>query len=173
MTTETTIDDWRVATIKASKLLNQQQGGYHRIVAREIYEEMLHKWMRIDQHGNTQELSPCGYSQCSNKIDAGNAKALIELCQRASDLALLLRSSKIEYRWEQNREVFKASDANDTPVDHDVIGQFGNIPQEGKEGIEARYWNVFGGVVRGDRTTGAVGYQPDSIVYVASGYTLV
>ncbi|KAK5636416.1 hypothetical protein RRF57_012128 [Xylaria bambusicola] len=90
--------------------------------------------------------------QYSAHFESGRKKVpevpeeLIELCQSAYDIALLFRSSRIEYRWEQN-----ASEASVLRRhDFEVLGTMG-VTQSEPHSIKEI---VFGEVIRGDRSTG-------------------
>lgn len=70
----------------------------------------------------------------------------LEICWQAYELALLFRSSAVEYEWRQ---------CEDSPDDHDmdILGaedvSMCNAFENGKVG-----WTIFGGVYRGDLATG-------------------
>ena len=68
----------------------------------------------------------------------------------AAELALLLRRSTIEYRWEQDEALLPSLDVD--PDDVDIIGT--NSPDPDSEDDLEVAFIVFGGVVRGEKGTG-------------------
>jgi hypothetical protein len=69
-------------------------------------------------------------------------KDFLEICWQAYELALLFRSSTVEYEWQQYENALED--------DVEILGTEGNsISKAYRVG-----WTVFGGVYRGDWTTG-------------------
>lgn len=76
-------------------------------------------------------------------------KGLEGLCASALNLAILLRSTKTEFEWEQKLQAF-ASHYNSKDVD--ILGSLGTDLDKGEDYTIDRV--VFGGLVRGDAKTG-------------------
>jgi hypothetical protein len=70
---------------------------------------------------------------------------LVELCKAAYNIALLFRSSRIDYEWQQRRDLTYL-ESEDT----DIIGTTGVARSDRHKVCRI----VFGGVVRGNRNTG-------------------
>jgi hypothetical protein len=127
---ESAIKEWRIATVKACKLLNRSLSEYAFIISNQIWNKTLRPYF----DGSKPEVA---------------RRELDGLCQKAAELAILFRGSTIEYEWEQDINRLESFDIN--LKDHDIIQTRGPSPDE--EGIEISFI-VFGGVVRGDKSTG-------------------
>lgn len=127
---ESAIKEWRVATVKACKLLNRSPNDYAFTISNQIWNETLRHYF----DGSKRETA---------------RRELDGLCQKAAELAILFRGSTIEYEWEQDINRLESFDIN--LKDHEIIQTRGPSPDE--EGIEISFI-VFGGVVRGDKSTG-------------------
>ncbi|KAI0965134.1 hypothetical protein F4678DRAFT_453515 [Xylaria arbuscula] len=130
--TEGEVKEWRVMTVNLTRKAARTPREYPIKQAEDIWKNEL--------------------SQYSAHFESGRKKGsetpdeLIELCQSAYDIALLFRSSRIEYRWEQN-----ASEASVLRRrDFEVLGTMG-VKQSEPHSIKQV---VFGEVIRGDRSTG-------------------
>ena len=121
--------EWRVVTVNLTRKAARTPGEYPIIQADEIWRKEL--------------------SQYSAHFELGRKKIseeLFELCQSAYDIALMFRSSRIDYRWEQ-----MASEASLLRRhDFEVLGTMGVTQSEPHSIREV----VFGEVIRGDRSTG-------------------
>jgi len=134
---ESAIKEWRVATVKACKLLNDDLRDYAIAISNQIWTET------VRQYFSTSALS---YN--SSKREMAH-RELDSLCQKAAELAILFRGSTIEYEWEQDLETLESFDV--IPKDHEIIGTLN--PKADEANIEISFI-VFGGVVRGDKSTG-------------------
>ena len=85
----------------------------------------------------------------SSRREKTARRELDSLCQKAAELAILFRGSTIEYEWEQDLDSLGSLDV--IPKDHEIVGTMGPRPDEADIGIG---FIVFGGVVRGDKSTG-------------------
>jgi hypothetical protein len=78
-------------------------------------------------------------------------RALIDLntlCNSAFEIALILRETKIEYEWDQDIDLLPSRATNHSQ--HVILGTTGPATNEPHQ----IHSIVFGGVIRGDRTTG-------------------
>jgi hypothetical protein len=131
---EDEMKEWRVRTVRAAKLLTAgRRARYPREVATAI----------------CGILAPmCHHSRSAQEDREMARQDLQKLCENAYRVALLLRGTRSEYKWEQDRDVLPSLIVN--KKDHEVLGT------EGPD-INARHEIsriVFGGVIRGDRITG-------------------
>jgi hypothetical protein len=90
-----------------------------------------------------ETLSNFWPANVSKKTTKAAFESLFMICQQAYELALLFRSSKIEYEWQQNPKTFLKHSV-------EILGTEG-VPTHMPYRINRI---VFGGVLRGDRTTG-------------------
>lgn len=134
-TAESVIKEWRIATVKAGKLLDGNLPRYARKISDQIWMESLSKY--------------CPHYKGS-KQDAARLD-LDSVCEKAANIAISFRGSVIEYEWEQDESSLPQSRAVVTK-DHEIIGTKGPNPNE--ETNFAISFIVFGGVVRGDKGTG-------------------
>lgn len=89
----------------------------------------------------------CHHSRDTPERDRAN-RDLQTLCNKAFEIALLLRETKIEYEWDQDIERLPSLATNHN--DHEILGTTGPTTDEPHE----IHRIVFGGVIRGDRATG-------------------
>lgn len=130
---ESVIKEWRVATVKACKLLEYDSSKYAQTVEHQIWKETLSSY--------------CRHAKGTSERRRAHAD-LESLCKMAANLAILFRGSSIEYEWEQGLDV--------APKDHEVIAVDG--PGQNDEANYETLFIVFGGVVRGDKNTGLLEY---------------
>ena len=137
MSTDSEIDDelveWRASSVRMAKMLAAgHQAPYPIKMAEQIWDQI-----RISCHHPRD--SP----------ERGRATRDLEtLCNKAFEIALLLRETKIEYEWDQDIEHLPSLATNHK--DHEILGTTGPTAGE-PHGIHRI---VFGGVIRGDRVTG-------------------
>jgi hypothetical protein len=98
-------------------------------------------------YGTLQEYHRIGKAK---KTDAA-MEELFELCNLAYSITLTFRGSKTEYEWEQDPGQLAISMMNDGKQ-IEVVGITGQSPNDAANSKVA--FVVFGGVVRGDKTTG-------------------
>jgi len=132
---ESAIKEWRVATVKVCKLLNDDLLDYANVVSSQIWSETVKPYFMGSLYSSSRRETAQRELEC--------------LCQKAAELAILFRGSTIEYEWEQDISSLKSADV--IPKDHDIIGTMG--PKADGADIEIGFI-VFGGVVRGDKNTG-------------------
>jgi len=137
MSTDSEIDDelveWRASSVRIAKMLAAgHQARYPIKMAGQIWEQL-----RFNCHHprDSPERERAG-------VDLGT------LCNNAFEIALLLRETKIEYEWDQDRERLPSGTTNHN--DHEILGTTGPTTDEPHEILQI----VFGGVIRGDRATG-------------------
>jgi hypothetical protein len=135
-TTDSAIREWRLATVKVCKLLEEDLDEYAGVISDQIWIETLHQFHHVRN----------GFQ----KRDKAARKDLDNLCRKAADIAILFRGSNIEYEWEQDKTRLKSLEV--VPKDHEIVGTKGPRPNE-ESNFEIAYI-VFGGVVRGDKNTG-------------------
>ncbi|KAH6662560.1 hypothetical protein B0J14DRAFT_685510 [Halenospora varia] len=135
---DSAIKEWRLATVKVCKLLDQDLDEYSVAISDQIWSKRLHHYHHVRNS-----------FQKRDKLIAAR-KDLDSLCRKAADIAILFRGSNIEYEWEQDRTSLKSLEV--LPKDHEIIGTKGPRPTE-ESNFEIAYI-VFGGVVRGDKSTG-------------------
>jgi len=139
--------EWRIASVKACHALNptDDMTKFVRGAADFIWNG------REDRDKNSYAPRDC----CIHRDKHYREQALADLeevCRKAASLALLFRSSRFEYQWEQPYVCLK--NLHVSPADHEIIGTTGVDPSRCPD-TEYQIWSiVFGGVVRGNRTTG-------------------
>lgn len=123
---------WRSIAVKtALKRGDYKQYDFVQVTA----DDLLHI---LERYQPTALLS-------SKKMKAACYESLLSICRQAYELALLLRSSKMEYQWQQ-QVVTDRADFSDA----DILGTTG-VSQEEDYQVERV---IFGGVYRGNRATG-------------------
>lgn len=134
--------NWRVSTVRmVQKLpLDEAKRLHIRDTADRIWREYL------------KEYHSCARTKGTSSRAAENARIadLEGLCGTAYDLAIKFRASKVDYEWEQGQQFSAFSPHEEKGVV--VVGNQGVDPGEDKPSRVA--FVVFGGVVRGDKTTG-------------------
>jgi hypothetical protein len=133
--TESVVKEWRVATVKACKLLNRKLTSYAFEMSNDIWDQVLYLY--------------CHHPKNSPKRLKAH-EDLDKLCEKAAELAILFRGSTIEYEWEQDTSLLKSLEV--IPRDHEIVGTKGPKPNE-ETAFEIAFI-VFGGVTRGDKITG-------------------
>ena len=137
MSTDSEIDDelveWRASSVRMAKMLVAGRPARYPIkMADRIWEHM-----RSNYH----------HSRDAPERDRA-LRDLEALCDKAFEIALLLRETKIEYEWDQDIERLPSYATNQN--DHEILGTTGPTTDEPHEICSI----VFGGVIRGDRATG-------------------
>jgi hypothetical protein len=137
VSTDSEIDDelveWRASSVRMAKML---AAGHQARYAIKMTDQI---WNHIRTN--------CRYSRDSPERDRAG-RDLQNLCNKAFEIALLLRETKIEYEWDQDIERLTSLATNHN--DHDILGTTGPTIDEPHE----IHRIVFGGVIRGDRATG-------------------
>lgn len=124
LNTENELREWRAMTVKLTRKIAPDQDGYPRVEADRIWNQHLGKY------GAAKTKTPGDF---------------IQICKTAYHLALLFRSSRVDYEWQQ---VINPSHL--PSQDLDILGTLG--PSQKQPFIATDI--VFGGVVRGNRDTG-------------------
>ena len=134
MLTDSEIDDelveWRASSVRMIKILAAgHQADYPIRIAKKIWKQI-------------QFLS----SRDTPKDRA--IRDLETLCNKAFEIALLLRETKMEYEWDQDIQRLPSHVTNHN--DYHILGTTGPAMDKPHQ----IYRIVFGGVIRGDRKTG-------------------
>ncbi|KAJ3577210.1 hypothetical protein NPX13_g3355 [Xylaria arbuscula] len=130
--TEDEVKEWRVMTVNLTRKASRTPGKYPTSQAEDMWKNELWQYS--------------AHFESSRKKVPETPEELIELCQTAYDIALLFRSSRIEYRWDQVASVADVLVGRD----FEVLGTMGVTQSEPHIIKEV----VFGEVIRGDRSTG-------------------
>jgi len=139
--------EWRIASVKACHALNPTDD------MTEFVSGRAHCiWMNREDRGK-HSFALRDYCIHRDKQNHEQAFAdLEEVCGKAASLALLFRSSSFEYEWEQPYTCLKQLHVSTTG--HEIIGTTGVDPSRCPDAEYQIHCIVFGGVVRGNRTTG-------------------
>src|SRR6266540_3563609 len=129
---ESVVREWRIATVKACKYLNEDYTPYANVISSTWWKESVTK--------NFVHTT-------KNQIQAAY-QDLTRICKQAAELAILFSGSSFEYEWEQDEKNLEGLAV--VSKDHIIIGTEGPQPDEDNQ-IAC---DVFGGIVRGDKSTG-------------------
>ncbi|ETS77352.1 hypothetical protein PFICI_11226 [Pestalotiopsis fici W106-1] len=132
---EDEIKKWRISTINLAKRISRDQNAYPFFQARKIWPRLYERSAHFQSRSDRRDQPP---------------ETLFELCKIAYDLALLFRSSYIDYKWQQDIGLMAIQ-----PDDAEVIGSTGVLYSAADDGYRVGCV-VFGGVVRGSRSTGKI-----------------
>ncbi|KAI3344008.1 hypothetical protein F4824DRAFT_494262 [Ustulina deusta] len=125
--------DWRIMTVNLARKAANEQVKYPTAQAENVWKHVLQRYSAHFASGKKK-------SHLNQ-----TPEELIELCKTAYNIALLFRSSRIEYRWMQMDD-----NADVSPREAEVLGTTGVLQSEPHR--VARI--IFGGVIRGNRNTG-------------------
>ncbi|TGJ87934.1 hypothetical protein E0Z10_g853 [Xylaria hypoxylon] len=132
-TAEDEVKDWRIMTVNLARKASKEVEKYSILQAEDMWKYVLH------QHS-------AHFASGKKRIPVNQTpEELIELCKTAYDIALLFRSSRIEYRWMQ-----MATGADVPDYGAEVLGTMG-VSQLEPHRVERI---IFGEVIRGNRNTG-------------------
>lgn len=131
--TEDELKEWRAMTVKLAMKIVHRQDRYPMLKAEYIWIQCLQKH---SIHFDTAKKSG---------ISVPIPNDFIKICKTAYDLALLLRSSRMDYEWQQ---VINPACLSSQALE--ILGTYGTL-QEEPYNIKH---TVFGGVIRGNRDTG-------------------
>ncbi|KAF2968059.1 hypothetical protein GQX73_g5511 [Xylaria multiplex] len=132
--TEDELKDWRIMTVNLARKVSGESDQYSVMQAEDI-------WKRLVYEHSVATSKRGGYS---NQPPG----ELIELCKTAYNIALIFRSSRIEYSWKQTA---KATEVQ--PHEAEILGTTG-ASQLDPHCVEKI---IFGEVIRGNRNTGKLG----------------
>ncbi|KAI1123803.1 hypothetical protein F5Y10DRAFT_285715 [Nemania abortiva] len=131
--TEDEVKDWRIMTVSLARKA-PKHARYHIAQADDM-------WRTVLQQYSAHFVSGRKRSHLNQ-----TPQELIELCKTAYNIALIFRSSRIEYRWMQ------MPDVEVSPHDAEVLGTTGALQSEPHR-VERI---IFGGVIRGNRNSGKI-----------------
>ncbi|KAI0539553.1 hypothetical protein GGR58DRAFT_464009 [Xylaria digitata] len=128
--TDDEVKDWRIMTVNLAWKASKELDKYSMMQAEDMWKSVLHQ-----------------HSAASKKRGSSNQPPgeLIEICKTAYNIALIFRSSRIEYCWMQM--------AKTTEVllrEAEILGTIG-VSQSDPHCVERI---IFGEVIRGNRNTG-------------------
>ena len=124
--------EWRVRTAQAAKAFKFSKRSQRTLKMADLLSKVLVQYCHHGRYA-TKERDKASFD-------------IREICEAANDLALLFRCNKTEYQWEQKLELLPSLDTKEL----EILGTEG--PDLNQPHQVSRI--VFGGVVRGDRTTG-------------------